>query len=43
MEIKSKLVKRAKKSDSESFQMLIREEKLYRIAIMYMQIEDDAT
>ena len=44
MEIKSKLVKRAKKGDSEAFQMLIREEKekMYRMAYMYMRNEDDA-
>ena len=44
MEIKSKLVKRAKKGDSEAFQMLIHEEKekMYRMAYMYMRNEDDA-
>lgn len=44
MEIKSKLVKRAKKGDSEAFQMLIHKEKekMYRMAYMYMRNEDDA-
>ena len=44
MEIKSKLVKRAKKGDSKAFQMLIHEEKekMYRMAYMYMRNEDDA-
>lgn len=38
------LVKRAKKGDSEAFQMLIHEEKekMYRMAYMYMRNEDDA-
>lgn len=44
MEIKSKLVNRAKKGDSEAFQILIHEEKekMYRMAYMYMRNEDDA-
>lgn len=44
MEIKSSLVKRAKKGDSEAFQILIHEEKekMYRMAYMYMRNEDDA-
>ncbi len=44
MTIKSKLVKRAKKGDSEAFQLLIHEEKekMYRMAYMYMRNEEDA-
>ena len=44
MEKKTRLVKRAKKGDTEAFQMLIHEEKekLYRMAYMYMKNEDDA-
>lgn len=44
MEVKSRLVKRAKKGDSEAFQMLIHKEKekMYRMAYMYMRNEDDA-
>lgn len=44
MERKLKLVKRAKKGDSEAFQILIHEEKekMYRMAYMYMRNEDDA-
>lgn len=44
MEIKSNLVKRAKKGDSDAFQMLIHEEKekMYRMAYLYMRNEDDA-
>lgn len=42
--IKSNLVKRAKKGDSDAFQILIHEEKekMYRMAYMYMRNEDDA-
>ncbi|MEK9197152.1 sigma-70 family RNA polymerase sigma factor [Lysinibacillus halotolerans] len=44
MESKSKLVKRAKKGDTEAFQLLIHEEKekMYRMAYMYMKNEEDA-
>lgn len=44
LERKLKLVKRAKKGDSEAFQTLIHEEKekMYRMAYMYMRNEDDA-
>ncbi|MDD1505404.1 sigma-70 family RNA polymerase sigma factor [Lysinibacillus sp. CNPSo 3705] len=44
MDIKSKLVKRAKKGDTEAFQMLIHEEKekMYRTAYVYMRNENDA-
>jgi len=44
LEIKSKLVKRAKKGDSEAFQILIHEEKekMYKMAFVYMRNEDDA-
>ena len=44
MVIKSNLVKRAKKGDSDAFQILIHEEKekMYRMAYMYMRNEDDA-
>ncbi|UPW84011.1 sigma-70 family RNA polymerase sigma factor [Lysinibacillus sp. Ag94] len=44
MDITSKLVKRAKKGDTEAFQMLIHEEKekMYRMAYVYMRNENDA-
>ena len=44
MDIKSKLVKRAKKGDSDAFQKLIHDEKekMYRMAYVYMRNEDDA-
>lgn len=44
MKLKSSLVERAKKGDSEAFQMLINKEKekMYRMAYMYMRNEDDA-
>jgi RNA polymerase sigma-70 factor (ECF subfamily) len=44
LEIKSKLVKRAKKGDSDAFQTLIHEEKekMYKMAYVYMRNEDDA-
>ena len=44
MTTKRKLVVRAKKGDAEAFQALIHEEKekLYKMAYVYMQNEDDA-